>query len=82
MSMQCICTIQRRASSSFTSGKSTSRELPSRGKVRKRFVGIQSGMPLGASFWKNDPPAAPSRKRFIVNGRFRRWGTSAGATAA
>ena len=82
MSMQCICTIHRSASSSFTRGKSTSRDSPSRGKVRKRRVGIQSGIPLGAFFWKKDGAAAPSRKRFIVNGRPRRWGTSTGATAS
>ena len=41
-------------------------------------VGIQSGMPFGASFWKKNGAAAPSRKRFIVNGRSRRCGRTTG----
>ena len=56
MSMQWNCTIQSSASSSLTSGKSTSRSPPSRGCVRNVRVGIQSGMPFGACFWKNEPP--------------------------
>ena len=80
MSMQCICTIQSSASRLLTSGKSTSRDSRSsfrwpRGHVRNWRVGIQSGIPFGACFWKNEPPARPSRQRFIVNGRSRRCGT-------
>ena len=82
MSMQCICTIQRSASGELTSGKSTSRVPPSRGQVWNCRVGIQDGMPFGACFWKKLPPGSPSRQRFIVNGRSRRCGTIAGATAA
>ena len=82
MSMQCICTIQRSASTELTSGKSTSREPPSRGPGLNCLVGIQAGMPFGACFWKNAPPASPSRQRFIVNGRSRRCGRIAGATAS
>ena len=82
MSMQCICTIQSSASRELTSGKSTSREPPSRGCVVNVRVGSQSGIPFGACFWKNEPPAIPSRQRFIVKGRSRRWGTSVGATAS
>ena len=82
MSMQCICTIQSSASAELTSGKSTMREPPSRGNVSNGRVGIHDGMPFGACFWKKLPPASPSRQRFIVNGRSRRWGTSTGATAA
>jgi hypothetical protein len=61
MSMQCICTIQRSASGALTSGKSTSREPPSRGCVVKRRVGIHDGIPFGACFWKKPWPAIPSR---------------------
>ena len=43
----------------LTSGKSTSRVSPSRGQVRNRRVGIQSGIPFGACFWKKLPPAIP-----------------------
>jgi hypothetical protein len=82
MSMQWYCTIQSSASSSLTSGKSTSRSPPSRGWVRNWRVGSQSGMPFGACFWKNEPPATPSRQRFIVKGRSLRCGTIADATAA
>ena len=82
MSMQWNCTIQSSASSSLTSGKSTSRVPPSRGAVRNCRVGSQSGMPFGACFWKNEPPATPSRQRFIVNGRSFRCGTITGETAA
>ena len=81
MSMQWNCTIQSSASRSFTSGKSTSREPPSRGHVRKRRVLIHDGIPFGACFWKKLPPRTPSRQRFIVNGRFFRCGTIAGATS-
>ena len=80
-SMQCICTIQRSARSSFTSGKLTIREPPSRGYVRNGRVRIQSGIPFGASFWKKPGALIPSRKRFIVNGRSRRCGMTAGATS-
>ena len=52
MSMQFICTIQTSAAGSFTSVKSTSRDSPSRGQVRKRRVGSQSGLPFGACLWK------------------------------
>ena len=82
MSMQCICTIQSSASRELTSGKSTSRDPPSRGHVRNCRVGIHDGIPFGACFWKKRPPASPSRQRFIVNGRSRRCGTIAGATAS
>ena len=61
MSMQCICTIQSTASVEFTSGKSTSRDPPSRGQVLNWRVGIQSGIPLGACFWKKGCPVLPSR---------------------
>ena len=61
MSMQCICTIQSRASRESTSGKSTSRGRPSRVRVGKRAVAIHEGMPFGACFWKNAGPALPSR---------------------
>ena len=82
MSMQCICTIHSSASSSLTSAKSTSLGSPSRGTVRNRRVLIHDGIPFGACFWKNAGPAIPSRQRFIVNGRFRRCGTSTGAISA
>ena len=81
MSMQFICTIQRSASGELTSGKSTSREPPPRGWVRKVRVGIQDGIPFGACFWKYTSPSAPYGERFIVNGRLRRCGTSTGAIA-
>ena len=61
MSMQCICTIQSSASVELTSGKSTSREPPSRGQVRNWRVGIQSGIPFGACFWKKPGLSIPSR---------------------
>jgi len=51
-----------------------------RDTVSTRSVGIQAGMCFGASFWKKWPPSIPSGYRFIVNGRSRRCGTSAGAT--
>ena len=51
-------------------------------QVRNCRVGIQSGMPFGACFWKKQPPGSPSRQRFIVNGRSRRCGTIAGATSS
>ena len=84
MSMQCICTIQSSASRELTSGKSTSRDspLPPAATSGTARVGIQSGMPFGACFWKKLPPGRPSRQRFIVNGRSRRCGTIAGATAS
>jgi hypothetical protein len=59
MSTQFICTIQSTASTELSSGKSTSREPPSRGKVLNRRVGIQAGIPLGACFWKNTSPLIP-----------------------
>ena len=46
MSMQCICTIHSNAAGSFTSTKSTRRELPSRGQVRNRRVGIHVLVPI------------------------------------
>ena len=39
--------------------KSTSREPPSRGWVVNRRVGIHSGIPFGACFWKNTSPLMP-----------------------
>ena len=81
MSMQFICTIQSSASGEFTSGKSTSRDPPSRGWVRNVRVGIQEGIPFGACFWKYVSPADSVGSRFIVNGRLRRCGTSTGAIA-
>ena len=59
MSMQFICTIHSSASGELTSGKSTSRDPPSRGYVRKVRVGIQEGIPFGACFWKYVSPATP-----------------------
>ena len=56
MSMQCICTIQRRASSSFTRGKSTSRDSPSRGQVRKRFGRDPARHPLGRVLLEEEAP--------------------------
>ena len=61
MSMQCICTIQSRASRESTIGKSTSREPPSRGCVVNRRVGIHDGIPFGACFWKKGVSVAPPR---------------------
>ena len=61
-------------------GKSTRRGPPSRGNVRNWRVGIQSGMPFGACFWKNTSPSIPCGYRFIVNGRSFRCGTIAGPT--
>ena len=81
MSMQFICAIQSSASGELTRGKSTIRYPPSRGCVRKVRVGIQSGIPFGACFWKYASPASPYGLRFIVNGRLRRCGTSTGAIA-
>ena len=83
MSMQCICTIQ----SSDILGVDEREVDEPRAALRAARsgtarVGIQSGMPFGACFWKNALPAIPSRQRFIVNGRSRRCGTIAGATAA
>ncbi len=52
MSTQFICTIHSSASRELTSTKSTSREPPSRGWVTNCRVGIHSGIPLGACFWK------------------------------
>ncbi len=55
-------TIQVSAPSSFTSGASIQRFFGGRSRVEtctwKR--GIHSGMPFGASFWKNALPKAPS----------------------
>ena len=59
MSMQFICTIQSTASGELRSGKSTSRDPPSRGCVRKVRVGIQEGIPFGACFWKYTSPPTP-----------------------
>ena len=59
MSMQFICTIQSSASGELTSGKSTRRDPPPRGKVRNVRVGIQDGMPFGACFWKYASPPTP-----------------------
>ena len=59
MSMQFICTIQSTASGELTSGKSTSRDPPSRGWVVNVRVGIQEGIPFGACFWKYASPATP-----------------------
>ena len=57
MSMQPMLTIQRTASSSSTTGKSTHFFAPpSRVETCARYVGIHSGMCLGASFWKNALP--------------------------
>ena len=58
------------------------RALPPRGHVRNWRVGIHDGIPFGACFWKKLPPARPSRHRFMVNGRSRRCGTIASATAS
>ena len=82
-SMQPMFAIQRSASSSFTSGYEIVRfSRVARDTERYVVVGIQSGMWDGASFWKKCLPSIPSGKRFIVNGRFFRCGTSAGATAS
>ncbi len=79
MSTQFICTIHCTASRELRSGKSTSREPPPRGWVTNCRVGIHSGMPFGACFWKYASPWMPWGQRFIVNGRSRRCGTSTGA---
>jgi hypothetical protein len=62
MSMHPIFTIHRRASSSFTSGTRICRRFRgvSRVDTTKGRVGIQSGMWLGASFWKKWLPSQPS----------------------
>ncbi len=62
MSMQPMLTIQRSAASSFTSGASIHLRFrgASRVETSARYVGIQSGMCDGASFWKNALPNAPS----------------------
>ena len=62
MSMQPMFTIQSRASSSFTSGKSITRRFGGRSRVdaSNARVGIQSGMCFGASFWKKNFPFQPS----------------------
>src|SRR4051812_22810027 len=61
-SMQPMFTIHSRASSSFTSGASIRRRFGGRSRVVTSMftVGIQSGIPCGLSFWKNDLPKAPS----------------------
>ncbi len=81
MSMQPMFTIQSSASSSLTSAKSIRRRFGglSRVEASNCRVGIQSGMCLGASFWKKNLPFQPSGYRFIVNGRSFRCGTSTGA---
>jgi hypothetical protein len=58
MSMQPMFTIHRSASSSLTSGAEIHRFFggESRVETSTRFVGIQSGMCVGASFWKNALP--------------------------
>ena len=61
-SMQPMFTIHSSASSSLTSGESThffraATRASRRGRAR---VGIQSGMCVGASFWKNGLPSIPS----------------------
>ena len=70
MSMQCICTIQSRASRELHEREvdEPGLALAARGQVRNCRVGIQAGMPFGACFWKKRRPASPSRQRFIVNG--------------
>ena len=62
MSMQPMLTIHRSASSSFTTGRSIHcfAPLPSRGVTSVWKVGIHSGMWVGAFFWKNAFPNAPS----------------------
>ena len=59
MSMQFICTIQSTASGELRRGKSTIRDPPSRGCVRKVRVGIHEGIPFGACFWKYTSPVLP-----------------------
>ena len=82
MSMQCICTIQSSASGELTSGKSTSRDPPSRGQVSELpRRDPRRASPSAPASGRTRRPASPSRQRFIVNGRSRRCGTSAGATA-
>ena len=44
-------------------------------------VGIHSGFPFGACFWKYASASIPCGYRFSVNGRFFRCGRIAGATA-
>ena len=62
MSIQPMLAIQVRASSSLTTGASIQRFFGGRSRVEtctwKR--GIHSGIPFGASFWKNALPYAPS----------------------
>ena len=55
-------TIQSSASSSFTSGASMRRRCRGLSRVETTIdsVGIQSGMPFGASFWKKNLPCQPS----------------------
>jgi len=62
MSMQPMFAIQSRASSSFTSGKSIRRRFGglSRVDASNCAVEIQSGMCVGASFWKKNLPCQPS----------------------
>jgi hypothetical protein len=62
MSMQPMFTIHSNASSSFTIGALIIRVCRgfSRVVTRTRYVGIQSGMCDGASFWKKALPNAPS----------------------
>ena len=82
-SMQPMFTIQSSPSSSSTIGASILRVLRGDSRVLT-VIGtrlIQSGMCLGASFWKKNLPFQPSGYRFIVNGRSFRCGTSTGATA-
>ena len=62
MSMQPMFTIQSRASSSLTSGKSITLRCGglSRVDASNGRVGIHSGMCFGASFWKKNLPCQPS----------------------
>ncbi len=62
MSMQPMFTIQRSASSSLTSGARMRfvRRGLSRVETSISRVSIQSGMCLGASFWKKNSPCQPS----------------------
>ena len=62
MSMQPMFTVQRSAASSFTSAKLTHffRRGDSRVETRNGTRGIQSGMCVGASFWKKWSASIPS----------------------
>ena len=61
MSIQPMFTVHRSASSSFTSGNRIIRfSRDSREVAGNTAVLIQSGMCLGASFWKKNLPFQPS----------------------